>query len=130
MTNEIIDATARQLMRQLLSSTLLALTLFGCTGDDTGVEIEPEADTENGMVEGDAVRGEELFFACAACHGPDGAGGIDIGGTPSPDLRDEVPKMTDAELEDVIKNGDDAMPPVYDDPQDIADMVAYLRETF
>src|SRR5687767_10825235 len=108
---------------QRISATGLALVLalFGCT-DDPGAEAE-------GGIEGDAVRGEELFVTCAGCHGPDGAGGIDIGGTLSSDLRDEIPEMTEAELEDVIKNGDGTMPPQYDDPQDIADVIAYLLET-
>jgi mono/diheme cytochrome c family protein len=117
MTNaHLIPATA----------LVLALALFGCT-DDTGAEAE--GGTDSGIV-GDATHGEELFAVCAGCHGPDGAGGIDIGGTLSSDLRDEVPEMTEAELEDVIKNGDGAMPPQYDDPQDIADVIAYLLETF
>jgi mono/diheme cytochrome c family protein len=105
---------------------VLVLALFGCTSEPGA---EAEAGTEGG-IEGDAVRGEQLFATCAGCHGPDGAGGIDIGGTLSSDLRDEVPEMTEAELEDVIKNGDGAMPPQYDDPQDIADVIAYLLETF
>jgi mono/diheme cytochrome c family protein len=109
------------------TSLVLALALFGCT-DDSGAEAE--GGTESG-IEGDAVRGEDLFAACAACHGPDGAGGIDFNGTLSSDLREEIPAMTDAELEEVIKNGSGpAMPPQYDDPQDIADVIAYLREAF
>ena len=113
----------------LIPATCLvfALALLGCT-DDGGAEAG--GGTEGGTEEGDVARGEELFAACAACHGPDGAGGIDIGGTLSSDLRDEIPEMTVAELEDVIEYGDDAMPPVYDDPQDIADVIAYLLEAF
>jgi mono/diheme cytochrome c family protein len=108
-------------------SLVLGLAVFGCTGD-TGAQAE--AGTESG-IEGDAAHGEELFAACAGCHGPDGAGEIDIGGTLSSDLRDEVPEMTDGELAEVIENGSGtAMPPQYDDAQDIADMIAYLRDTF
>jgi cytochrome c551 len=113
---------------QLISAMGLALVLAlgGCTGEPGA---EAEGGTEDG-IEGDPLRGEELYAACAGCHGPDGAGGIDIGGELSSDLRDEVPEMTDAELGDVIENGDGTMPPQYDDPQDIADVIAYLRETF
>jgi mono/diheme cytochrome c family protein len=127
-TQKFIDASAREIMLQLISSTglVLVLALFGCNGD-TGAEAE--VGTETG-IEGDFERGEDLFAACAGCHGPDGAGGIDISGTLSADLRDEIPEMTEAELEDVIKNGDGAMPPQYDDPQDLADVIAYLVETF
>jgi mono/diheme cytochrome c family protein len=115
--------------RKLIPATglVLVLNLVGCTGD-TGAEAE--AGTEGGIV-GDAARGEDLYAACAGCHGPDGAGGIDIGGTLSSDLREEIPEMTEAELEEVIANGSGpAMPPQYDDPQDIADVIAYLLETF
>jgi mono/diheme cytochrome c family protein len=125
---KFIDATSGETILQLIPSTglVLVLALFGCS-DDMGAEAE--VGTESG-IEGDAARGEELYAACAGCHGPDGAGGIDIGGTLSSDLRDEIPEMTEAELADVIENGDGAMPPQYDDPQDIADMIAYLVETF
>jgi mono/diheme cytochrome c family protein len=123
---KFIDATSGETILQLIPSTVLVLALFGCNGD-TGAQAE--VGTESG-IEGDAARGEELYAACAGCHGPDGAGGIDIGGTLSSDLRDEIPEMTEAELADVIENGDGAMPPQYDDPQDIADVIAYLVETF
>jgi mono/diheme cytochrome c family protein len=127
MTN-VHKLIEREIMLQLLLATglVLLLPLIGCNGD-TGAEAD--GGTETG-IEGDVARGEELFASCAGCHGPDGAGGIDINGTLSSDLRDEIPEMTQAELEDVIENGDGAMPPQYDDPQDIADMIAYLVETF
>lgn len=106
---------------------VFALALFGC---NTEPGADAEAGTETGTIEGDAARGEDLYAACTGCHGPDGAGGIDINGTLSTDLRAEIPEMTEAELEDVIKNGEGTMPPQYDDPQDIADVIAYLLETF
>jgi mono/diheme cytochrome c family protein len=106
---------------------VLLLALFGCN-EDTGAEAE--GGTEGGIV-GDAARGEDLYTTCAACHGADGSGGIDFNGTLSSDLREEVPNMTDTELAEILENGEGpAMPPQYDDPQDIADVIAYLREAF
>jgi cytochrome c553 len=127
MKNTRLIPTTHARRRRARRCLVLVFALFGCNVD-TG--SEGEGGTDTGIIEGDAARGEELFAACAGCHGPDGAGGIDIGGTLSSDLRDEIPEMTEAELADVIENGDDAMPPVYDDPQDIADVIAYLLETF
>ena len=106
---------------------VLAFALFGC---NTEPGAEAEAGTETG-IEGDAMRGQDLYASCVACHGADGAGGININGTVSSDLREEIPEMTEAELEEVIKNGvAPAMPSQYTDPQDIADVIAYLQETF
>ena len=105
----------------ILSLTSL-LAACGDKDDDTG---------STGAVTGDATSGEALFSSCAGCHGADGTGGIDIGGTPSADLTARVPALSDADLEDVIMNGfNTAMPAQYTDAQDVADVVAYLRATF
>ena len=102
---------------------LLILMTIACNG-----EID---DTGGSAVVGDAVSGETLFGTCAGCHGADGTGGSDIGGTPSADLTVRVPAKTDAELEDTIENGfGTAMPSQYTDEQDVADVIAYLRATF
>lgn len=104
-----------------VSAVLLSLSLMGC-GDK---------DADDSGLEGDVTRGETLYASCTACHGADGSGGIDIGGTTSPDLHFEIPDQTDAELEDIIINGyGTAMPSQYTDPQDVADVIAYLRVTF
>lgn len=104
-----------------VSAVLLSLSLMGC-GDK---------DADDSGLEGDVTRGETLYASCTACHGADGSGGIDIGGTTSPDLAFEIPDQTDAELEDIIINGyGTAMPSQYTDPQDVADVIAYLRVTF
>lgn len=90
------------------------------------------ADAGETGVEGDAVRGEMLYTqSCANCHGADGMGGIDIGGTLSADLTFEIGDLTDEELANVIKNGQGtAMPPQLQDEQDIADVIAYMHATF
>jgi mono/diheme cytochrome c family protein len=102
---------------------LLLLTL-ACTGTitDTGTDTD---------IVGDQAAGATLFSACAGCHGTDGIGGDDIGGTPSADLTAKVPALTDTELANIIESGfGSAMPSQYTDAQDVADVVAYLRATF
>ena len=101
------------------------LLVLGCAGETTDT-----ADTAG--VVGDATVGAGHFTdTCAGCHGDDGTGGIDIGGTASADLTARVPALSDADLEDRIMNGfNTAMPAQFTDAQDVADVVAYLRETF
>jgi mono/diheme cytochrome c family protein len=103
------------------------MVMVACTGPaDSG-----KTDDTSGGGGGDVANGEALFASCAGCHGADGTGGIDIGGTPSTDLTVSVPARTDAELEEIIKNGyGSAMPGQYSDAQEIADVIAYLRATF
>lgn len=114
--------------RQLLLASALFLMLPACSGskDDTS------GGDDTSSVTGDATSGETLFTdSCAGCHGSDGTGGLDIGGTPSADLTVEVPEKSDSELSDIIMNGyGSAMPSQYTDAQDVADVIAYLRATF
>ena len=103
---------------------MLLLLALACGNKDQTAD-------DTGAITGDPANGETLFANCAGCHGATGEGGIDIGGTPSADLTVRVPAMTDAELEGVIADGfGSAMPSQYTDEQDIADVVAYLRQTF
>lgn len=104
---------------------MLLLLALACGNKDQSAD-------DTAAVTGDPASGEALYSSsCSGCHGTDGAGGIDIGGTPSADLTVRVPALTDAELEGVIADGfGSAMPSQYTDAQDIADVVAYLRETF
>jgi mono/diheme cytochrome c family protein len=100
--------------------------MVACTGPSDSGKTD---DSSTGGA--DVANGEALFGSCAGCHGADGTGGIDIGGTPSTDLTVSVPAKTDAELEDIIKNGyGSAMPAQYSDAGEIADLIAYLRVTF
>jgi mono/diheme cytochrome c family protein len=72
------------------------------------------------------VHGARLFVesGCAHCHGPAGSGG-DRG----PDLKDIGRRMTVAKMTTQIHDGGQSMPPFGDvlAPQDITDVVAYLR---
>ena len=102
------------------------------TDSDTDADADADTDADTDAdVTGDAARGETLFSSCAGCHGADGTGGFDIGGTLSADLTVRVPALTDEELSNIIKDGyGTAMPSQYTDAQDIADVIAYLRVTF
>lgn len=96
---------------------VMALGLMACNdkGDDTAGA---------GDIVGDAAAGATVYNAtCAACHGADG-------NVNEAKLTEEIPALTDDEIEDVILNGYDEMPPQGLTEQEVADVIAYLRETF
>lgn len=109
---------------------LMLTLLVACAGGDDTDMTDTDTDTSAEIV-GDAANGATLFESCTGCHGADGSGGIDIGGTASANLTTRVPAMTDADLEAAISGGvGTAMPSQYTDAQDIADVIAHLRATF
>jgi cytochrome c6 len=79
-----------------------------------------------------AESGEAVYKQkCAMCHGPDGAGNTGMGKTLKlRDLRsDEVQKMTDDQLTEVISKGKGKMPAYASLGADrITALVGYLRE--
>lgn len=104
-------------MKSLSLSLILAFGIAGCAGGKTD-------DTGSG---GDPVAGEEVYTTyCVACHGEDGALGVDG----APDLGDEVPEQSDTQLHDIIANGYGTMPAQTSDETKIADCIAYMRETW
>lgn len=102
--------------------TLVLALLVGCNGsgkDDTS------------GTGGDPTAGQAVYSTyCSACHGDDGKLGLETGGVASSDLTMEVPELSDDELHDVIMNGEGAMPAQTSDETEIADCIAYLRQTF
>jgi cytochrome c6 len=66
---------------------------------------------------------------CAACHGADGTGsamGKKLGAHDF--TTDEVQKMTDAQLTDIITNGKNKMPKYATlKPEEVKGLVAYIR---
>jgi len=73
---------------------------------------------------GDATAGAALYASnCAGCHGADGTG------VSGPDLTSGlVSGMSDGSISDVIANGAGSMPAITSDDQEVADIVAYLRQ--
>ena len=102
-------------MRKMLA--LLPMMLIAC-GDKDGDSAAAAT--------GDAANGATLYSSsCAGCHGADGTG------VSGPDLTSGlVSGMTDDQISDVIANGAGSMPAITSDDQEIADILAYLRQEF
>lgn len=100
-------------MRKMMALLPLMLIACGDKGDDSGTSVA-----------GDAASGETLYASnCAGCHGADGTG------VSGPDLTSGlVSGMSDDAISDVIANGTGSMPAILSDDQDVADVVAYLRD--
>lgn len=82
-------------------------------------------DTDTASLTGDATAGAEVYAtSCAACHGASGEGGT------GPALTDEVPGKSNAEIEEVVLNGEGSMPAISLGDQDLADLLVYLRAEF
>lgn len=80
----------------------------------------------------DATQGQSLFKSkCAGCHGPDGKGQTSMGKMMKlKDLGSEdVQKMSDTEIHDIIAKGKKAMPAFGSKlkKEQIDDLVAYIR---
>jgi mono/diheme cytochrome c family protein len=76
------------------------------------------------------AQGADLFKAkCAACHGADGTGSAMGKKMGAHDFTtDEVQKMSDAELSDIITNGKNKMPKYATlKPEEVKGLVAYIR---
>lgn len=125
-------------MKKILFLTLvllLALT-FSLTACGGGGDTEQAAAPTS---QGDAAKGEELFTACSACHGPKGEGVPGLGKDMT--QSDFIAGKTDAELVEFIKVGRPAsdelnttgvdMPPKGGNPalseEDMYHIVAYMR---
>lgn len=116
-------------MRRLLLLTLpLVLTTAACDseeGDGGG------GDDNGGILEltGDAAAGQTVFTSgmcsTAACHGSDGNSG-----SSAPPLSDVVSGRSDEQLIDSVLDGRGAMPPQDLSDQEMADVLAWLRESF
>lgn len=93
--------------------------------DDDDDDDDDSTPWDSGQTEGDAAEGASVYATyCAACHGPTGHGGS------GPDLRREVPEQSDAELAEIITEGEDDMPGFALSAQQLADLIAWLRAQF
>jgi len=79
-------------------------------------------------LDGDAARGQTVFSSntCASsgCHGTDGNSGT------APALRDVVGGLSDDQIIDAVLDGKGSMPPNDLTDQEMADVLAWLRESF
>lgn len=90
-------------------------------GEDTHSDDDSSAPTDTGSTS----EGYGVYLAwCSACHGADGRGAS------GPDLRREVPELSDAELRRVITEGEDEMPGFDLSGEDLSALVAWLRASF
>lgn len=97
---------------------LSLLTLTACAGGGSRNETIL-------ALTGDATAGADVFStSCAACHAADGTGGS------GPALTDLVGTLSDDVIIDTVLDGSGDMAPVALPDQDMADLLAYLRDTF
>ena len=88
------------------------------------------------LADGDAARGKALFAEkCTSCHGTDGKGdgpmAVAMSPPPANFTSPEFWKdKTDATIGSAIAKGHLDMPPMDSKPQDVADLIAYLTQTF
>ena len=112
-------------------STILLTLLLGC-GEDDHSHDDHSHDTEDldtgisGLyLDGDAAAGAGIYAdSCAGCHAADGSG--DQG----PSLIAAVPEHTDVQIANIVTYGGGDMPAVDCHDQDLADLLAYLFDTF
>jgi cytochrome c551 len=107
----------------LLLSLTLALAC-GDKSDDTGSSTDTSSDGGSDGASG--LDGASLYSSnCSGCHGSDGTNGS--GG---PSLADEVPGKSDAELIEIMQNGEGSMPPIGVADDEAQAIVDYLRGLF
>jgi mono/diheme cytochrome c family protein len=102
---------------------MVALLAFAACGDNGG-------DSASDLV-GNADDGAKVFAATCAqsnCHGPDGTGSDPS--SDADDLNKVVPGLSDAEIESRVTHGFGLMAPVGLNPQETADVIAYVRQEF
>lgn len=115
----------------LLLTLCTALFLPACNNeeeeDDEGGNTDPARIDAILALQGDATAGQTAFARCSAasCHGADG----NSGSTGAP-LSEEIPELTDERIIDVVLGGYEAMPAQNLADQEMADLLAYLHETF
>ncbi len=97
------------------------------TDSDTDADTDADTDSDTDVDEGDPEAGYDVFLAtCAAsgCHGSDGNDG------PAPNLQGAVSTHSDAVLTEIILDGTGTMPGQDLEPQELADVIAFLRDAF
>ncbi|HWB80583.1 MAG TPA: cytochrome c [Nannocystaceae bacterium] len=112
----------------------LSFTLAAFACDDGGEDAEPDHARTQGVLDlqGDTAAGATVFMmicGTSACHGADGN---TPGTADTKKLSEEIPGRDDRNIVNVILKGEGPMPPqeaILNDQQ-IADVLAYVRDTF
>lgn len=115
----------------LLLTLSAALFLPACNEeeeDDEGGNVDSARVDAILALTGDASAGQTIYARCSvsSCHGTDGNSGP--AGTPA--LADEVPEQSDEQLVQIVLGGYGSMPAQPMEDQDMANVLAYLRDTF
>lgn len=102
---------------------LIALWLGGCGGDRIDSIMGMTGDVQEGATL--YATGDGVGAGCASCHGAEGKGGT------GPSLVERAPDLDEEALITVIILGYGDMGPQSQlDDQEVADVVAYVRDTF
>lgn len=112
-------------MRNVTLAALAAALLIGCGDkDDSG--------DAGGTTGADAANGETLYSSnCVGCHAASGLGEDDGNGAAgATNLQEYAPTATEAEITDVILNGQGGMPPIGVSESEAADIAAYVKAEF
>jgi len=107
----------------LFLASFATLNLAGCAGEEEGDDVDAIL-----ALNGVAASGATVYGAqCQACHGADGAGGGSF-----PSLVAMVPGASDAEIVSIVLEGEGTMPAFRSklSDQEVADLLAHMRETF
>ena len=106
-------------MRMAMGIALLAMAACGQKASD------PQRVDDILALDGDPVAGEVVYGDnCSGCHGANGEGG-------SGPTMSSVAKNSEAGIINVVLSGEESMPSFDTLPdQDIADVVAYIVETY
>lgn len=91
-----------------------------------GEGVDPARIDDILALDRDAAAGEDVYASCASssCHGSNGDSGS------GPRLSRRVPRGSDEDLIEIVLAGEGGMPPQDLDDQEMADLLAYLRQTF
>lgn len=114
-------------MRSLLTFVLPAALLIPACDSDGGDDGGNRNDDIKAL-SGNAATGETVFtsMTCASsgCHGMDGNSGS------APALRDVVSGLSDDQVINAVLDGEGSMPPNDLEDQEMADVLAWLRQQF
>lgn len=116
-------------LRSLVFGVLVLAPACDSGDGDSGGEGGGRVDTIL-AIDGDATAGQTVFTstcALAACHGADGN---TPGTAEAKRLSEEIPALDDAMTVSVIIEGYETMPAQSLSDQQVADVLAYVNETF